>query len=89
MSGKIYRFTIYADDDTIAALSWLAAMTRTPKMYLGGELLKRSVEQAVNELQDMLDQELTDMDEARSDAEPDLYDAMLDDEPDLGSYDAE
>ena len=40
MAGKIYRFTIYADDDTIADLSWLAAMTRTPKMYLGGELLK-------------------------------------------------
>jgi hypothetical protein len=64
-------------------------MTRTPKMYLGGELLKRAVEQAVNELQDMLDQELTDMDEARSDEEPGLYDAMLFDESDLEPYDAE
>jgi hypothetical protein len=58
-------------------------------MYLGGELLKRAVEQAVNELQDMLDQELTDMDEERCDMEPDLYDAMLDDEPDFGPEGAE
>jgi hypothetical protein len=89
MAGGMYRFTIYVDSDTVAALSWLSAMVRAPKMYLGGELLKRAVEQAVNELHDKLEQELLDMDEERTDQVPEIPFEMLDDEPDYSPEDVE
>lgn len=77
---KLIRFTLYVEPDVVAALSWLAVMTGSPKMYLAGELLKKAVDEAVNDLMERQEQALLDLDEERSDEEPPLSFMDVDDE---------